>query len=219
VTWCGDITEIPTDEGKLYLVSVLDLHSRRLLASPTSDHTDAYLACDAIKMAAAVRGAPAAIDGANFHTDRGSTYTANPPRFEGKPSVAGGLEGGGIAPSGVTPRRVVRFIIALTTLCQPADSSRGHRHLASTCQWCAKTAAQQSHVKVVWPLQQQCGWWPANRRPAAAGVDFYAFNASVRHRRTAPAMPCASIPSDWHGAGGECANLETSGSAAPMLRS
>ena len=76
VKWCGDITEIPTDEGKLYFASVLDLHSRRLLASATSDHPDAALACDAIKMAAAVRGGHDAIDGVIFHTDRGSTYTA-----------------------------------------------------------------------------------------------------------------------------------------------
>ena len=55
---------------------MLDLHSRRLLASATSDHPDADLACDAIKMAAAVRGGPAAIDGVIVHTDRGSTYTA-----------------------------------------------------------------------------------------------------------------------------------------------
>ncbi|MDT5356578.1 MAG: putative transposase, partial [Mycobacterium sp.] len=67
--WCGDITEIPTDEGKLFLASVLDLHSRRLLASATSEHPDAGLACDAIKMAAAVRGGRAAIDGVIFHTD------------------------------------------------------------------------------------------------------------------------------------------------------
>ena len=48
VKWCGDITEIPTDEGKLYFASVLDLHSRRLLACATSDHPDAALAvrCD-----------------------------------------------------------------------------------------------------------------------------------------------------------------------------
>jgi transposase InsO family protein len=32
--WCGDLTEIPTDEGKLYLATVLDLASRRLPASP-----------------------------------------------------------------------------------------------------------------------------------------------------------------------------------------
>lgn len=76
VKWCGDMTEIPTEEGKLFLASVLDLHSRRLLGCATSDHPDAELACDAIKMAAAVRGGRACIDGVIFHTDRGSTYTA-----------------------------------------------------------------------------------------------------------------------------------------------
>jgi putative transposase len=77
VKWCGDITEIPTDEGKLYLASVLDLFSRRLLACPTSEHPNAELACDAIKIAAAVRGGREKIDGVIFHTDRGSTYTAS----------------------------------------------------------------------------------------------------------------------------------------------
>jgi transposase InsO family protein len=75
--WCGDITEIPTDEGKLFLASVLDLCGRRLLACPMSEHPDAELAGDAMKMAAAVRGGRAVIDGVIFHTDRGSTYTAN----------------------------------------------------------------------------------------------------------------------------------------------
>jgi putative transposase len=74
--WCGDITEIPTDEGKLYLASVLDLFSRKLLACPTSEHPNAELACDAIKIAAATRGGRANIDGVIFHSDRGSTYTA-----------------------------------------------------------------------------------------------------------------------------------------------
>ncbi len=67
--WCGDMTEIPTDEGKLYLATVLDLFSRKLLASPTAEHPDAELAGDAIKMAAAVRGGRTVIDGVIFHTD------------------------------------------------------------------------------------------------------------------------------------------------------
>ncbi|HET7155053.1 MAG TPA: DDE-type integrase/transposase/recombinase [Hyphomicrobiaceae bacterium] len=79
--WCGDITEIPTDEGKLYLASVLDLHSRRLLASATSEHPDAGLACDAIKMAATVRGGRGAIDGVIFHTDY--TEVCVKPRIRG----------------------------------------------------------------------------------------------------------------------------------------
>jgi putative transposase len=77
VKWCGDITEIPTDEGKLYLATVLDLFSRRLLACPTSQHPDAALVCDAITIAAAARGGRAAIESVIFHSDRGSTYTAS----------------------------------------------------------------------------------------------------------------------------------------------
>jgi transposase InsO family protein len=77
VKWCGDITEIPTDEGKLYMATVLDLFSRRLLACPTSEHPDAQLVCDGIKIAAAARGGRTKIDSVIFHTDRGSTYTAS----------------------------------------------------------------------------------------------------------------------------------------------
>ena len=76
IRWCGDITEIPTDEGKLYLATVLDLFSRKLLACPASTHPDAELACDAIKIATTMRGRRAVVDGVVFHTDRGSTYTA-----------------------------------------------------------------------------------------------------------------------------------------------
>ncbi|MCA1705045.1 MAG: IS3 family transposase [Actinobacteria bacterium] len=75
VKWVGDITEIPTDEGKLYLATVIDLYSRRLLGYPTSVHPDADLAGQAIKMALASRGG--AVAGVIFHSDRGSTYTAN----------------------------------------------------------------------------------------------------------------------------------------------
>jgi hypothetical protein len=58
------------------MATVLELSSRKLLASPTSEHPDAELACDALEMAAAVRGGRAAIEGATFHSARGSTYTA-----------------------------------------------------------------------------------------------------------------------------------------------
>ena len=63
-------------DGKLYLATVLDLYSRRLLACPTSEHPDAALACDAIKIAAATRGGRANAEGVIFHTNRGSTSTA-----------------------------------------------------------------------------------------------------------------------------------------------
>jgi putative transposase len=75
VKWCGDITEIPTDEGKLYLATAIDLFSRRLLGYATSASPDAVLAGQAIKMAVAARGGN--VSGVIFHTDRGSTYTAD----------------------------------------------------------------------------------------------------------------------------------------------
>jgi putative transposase len=75
--WVGDMTEIPTAAGKLYLATVIDLYSRRLLGGATGLHPDADLACQAIKMAVAARGGAKQIRGVIFHTDRGSTYTAN----------------------------------------------------------------------------------------------------------------------------------------------
>jgi putative transposase len=75
--WVGDMTEIPTAAGKLYLATVIDLYSRRLLGAATGLHPDAQLACEAIKMAVAARGGQEHIAGVIFHTDRGSTYTAD----------------------------------------------------------------------------------------------------------------------------------------------
>jgi putative transposase len=72
--WCGDLTEVLTDEGKLYLASVLDLFSRRLLGYAMSEHHDAELAVASLRMAAATRGGD--ITGVIFHSDRGSEYTA-----------------------------------------------------------------------------------------------------------------------------------------------
>jgi len=67
--WVGDITEIPTASGKLYLATVIDLFSRRLLGVATSLHPDAALACDAIRCAAATRGGREHTGGVIFHTD------------------------------------------------------------------------------------------------------------------------------------------------------
>ena len=75
--WVGDITEIPTARGKLYLATVIDLYSRRLLAAATSLHPDAELAGSAITMAAAVRGGREHIKGVIYHSDRGSTGEIN----------------------------------------------------------------------------------------------------------------------------------------------
>lgn len=73
--WCGDLTEIPTDEGKLYLASVLDLATRRIPGFALGEHHDADLAVGALTMAAAIRGGD--VRGVIFHSDKGSEYTAS----------------------------------------------------------------------------------------------------------------------------------------------
>jgi putative transposase len=72
--WYGDGTEIPTDEGKLHLASVLDMGSRRAVGFALSEHHDAQLAYGALAMAVAVRGGQ--VPGVILHTDQGSEYTA-----------------------------------------------------------------------------------------------------------------------------------------------
>jgi putative transposase len=77
VAWCQDITYIPTREGWLYLASVLDLGSRRLLGYSMADHMRTDLVLDALRMAIAARGGDAAVAAVITHADRGSQYTSN----------------------------------------------------------------------------------------------------------------------------------------------
>ena len=72
VAWAGDITYIRTGEGWLYVASVLDLGSRRLLGYSMADHMRTELVADALGMAAGARGGRT--DGIIFHGDRGAQY-------------------------------------------------------------------------------------------------------------------------------------------------
>jgi putative transposase len=75
--WFGDGTEILTEQGKLYLASVLDVGSRRVPGFALSEHHDADLAQAALQIAVAVRGGREAIAGVIMHTDRGGEYTGH----------------------------------------------------------------------------------------------------------------------------------------------
>ena len=75
--WFGDGTEIPTDEGKLYLDSVLDIGSRRIVGFALAEHHDVDLACAALQMAVAVRGGREAVAKVIFHSDQGGEYTGH----------------------------------------------------------------------------------------------------------------------------------------------
>ncbi|MFL6109810.1 MAG: IS3 family transposase [Catenulispora sp.] len=74
--WCGDITYIPVGEsGFVYLATVIDLFSGRLVGWSIADHHRAELVADALKAAVAARGGN--VRGVIFHSDRGSEYTSN----------------------------------------------------------------------------------------------------------------------------------------------
>jgi putative transposase len=71
--WLGDITYIPTAEGWLYLATVLDLYSRRIVGWALEQTMTTDLVEAALNMALG-RRLPAA--GLLHHTDRGSQYTS-----------------------------------------------------------------------------------------------------------------------------------------------
>jgi transposase InsO family protein len=71
--WCGDITYIPTWEGWLYLATVIDVASRRVVGFALAEHLRTELVADALTNAVAARD-PA--PGVVFHADRGCQYTS-----------------------------------------------------------------------------------------------------------------------------------------------
>jgi transposase InsO family protein len=71
--YVGDITYLRTWEGWLYLATVIDLGSRRVVGWSMADHMRSQLVCDALGMAIEHRS-PAA--GLIFHSDRDSQYTS-----------------------------------------------------------------------------------------------------------------------------------------------
>jgi transposase InsO family protein len=71
--WVGDITYIPTDEGWLYLATVIDLFNRGVVGWSMSERINKRLVIDAQKMALrSRRPGPGLI----MHTDRGSQYAS-----------------------------------------------------------------------------------------------------------------------------------------------
>jgi transposase InsO family protein len=71
--WCGDITYIGTGEGWLYLATVIDIASRRIVGYALADHLRTELVSAALANAVAARDPG---PGVIFHADRGCQYTS-----------------------------------------------------------------------------------------------------------------------------------------------
>lgn len=71
--WCADITQIRTWEGWLYVASVMDCYSRRIVGWAIADHIRKELVIEALQMAVARRRPDT---GVLHHSDHGSQYTS-----------------------------------------------------------------------------------------------------------------------------------------------
>ncbi len=71
--WCGDITYIATWQGWLYLATVIDIASRRVVGYAMADHLRTELVAGALVNAVAARDPQ---PGVIFHSDRGCQYTS-----------------------------------------------------------------------------------------------------------------------------------------------
>ncbi len=72
--WVGDITEIKTRQGKLYLAAFIDLYSRRVVGFATAPHMRSELTELALQRALWSRKPP---KGLMVHTDQGSQFVSD----------------------------------------------------------------------------------------------------------------------------------------------
>lgn len=71
--WVADITDHPTADGRLYLASVIDAFSRKVVGWATGEAATAELAIDAVNMAVRNRKPD---PGLIHHSDHGCQYTS-----------------------------------------------------------------------------------------------------------------------------------------------
>lgn len=71
--WCTDITYIPFAKGFMYLVAIMDWHSRKVLSWRLSNTMTVDFCVAALEEALALFGTPEI-----FNTDQGSQFTAHP---------------------------------------------------------------------------------------------------------------------------------------------
>lgn len=69
--WCADVTFIPMEQGHLYLVAIMDWHSRKVLSWRLSNTQDTQFCVEALEDAIEHHGKPDI-----FNTDQGTQFTS-----------------------------------------------------------------------------------------------------------------------------------------------
>lgn len=121
--WCADITYIPFKKGFLYLVAIMDWHSRKVLSWRVSNTMTADFCVAALCEALALYGTPEI-----FNTDQGSQFTSE--AFTGilkEADVAISMDGVGRAIDNVMIERLWRTLKYDHIYLNPADSGNACR--------------------------------------------------------------------------------------------
>ncbi len=161
--WCGDITYLPTWEGWLYLATVIDIDSRRVVGFALAEHLRAELAADALTNAVAARNPH---PGLIFHSDRGCQYTSA--EF-----------------AAAATDRLVRLSVGRTGQCW--DNALAESFFASlkgelldTRPWPTRAAASRQIVDYI-------GWYNGTRLHSALN-----YRSPAEYEAAAPARPQAA---------------------------
>jgi len=146
--WVGDITYLRTWTGWLYLATVIDAHSRRVIGWALAEHMRASLVTDALSMAVVQRGYPVA--GVIFHSDRGVPIHLGCPEGPGEPARAAAV---GRPDRGVLGQRDGRVVLRDVEeradlpppLADPGQNPRRSQHLDPRALQPATTALSPRH--------------------------------------------------------------------------
>ena len=165
--WCGDFKEAKTGEGPIFLATVLDLYSRRMVGFATSNHhPTTELAKAATCTAVATRGGD--IKGVIFHTDKGSQYTSG--------EFAKACDRLGIT------RSTGRTGNALDNACAESFFSTLQHELINQRAWTTKTQARQEITQ--WVHR----WYNQKRLHSANGmippIEYEQANTPNPHKQT-----------------------------------
>jgi putative transposase len=121
--WCADITYIPFKKGFLYLMAIMDWHSRKVLSWRVSNTMTADFCVAAVTEALALYGTPEI-----FNTDQGSQFTSEV--FTGilkEAGVAISMDGAGRAIDNVFIERLWRTLKYDHIYLNPADNGTACR--------------------------------------------------------------------------------------------
>jgi putative transposase len=121
--WCSDITYIPFKKGFLYLVAIMDWHSRKVLTWRVSNTMTSDFCVAALHEALALYGSPSI-----FNTDQGSQFTSEAfTRVLLDAGVAISMDGVGRAIDNVFIERLWRTLKYDHVYLNPAESGNACR--------------------------------------------------------------------------------------------